>query len=55
MRRISACLLEDVDRIADLIVAEQGKPRAQAVFEVRYATDAEDAVALATALAPPTP
>jgi succinate-semialdehyde dehydrogenase/glutarate-semialdehyde dehydrogenase len=39
MRRITACLLEDVDRIADLIVAEQGKPRAQAVFEVRYATE----------------
>jgi succinate-semialdehyde dehydrogenase/glutarate-semialdehyde dehydrogenase len=39
MRRISACLLEDLDRIADLIVAEQGKPRAQAAFEVRYATE----------------
>jgi len=38
MRRISAALLADLDRIADLIVAEQGKPRVQALFEVRYAT-----------------
>lgn len=38
MRRISAALLDDIDRIADLIVAEQGKPRGQALFEVRYAT-----------------
>ena len=39
IRRISAALLEDLDRIADLIVAEQGKPRGQALFEVRYATE----------------
>jgi succinate-semialdehyde dehydrogenase/glutarate-semialdehyde dehydrogenase len=39
IRRISAELLADLDRIADLIVAEQGKPRGQALFEVRYATD----------------
>jgi succinate-semialdehyde dehydrogenase / glutarate-semialdehyde dehydrogenase len=38
LRRISAALLADLDRIADLIVAEQGKPRGQALFEVRYAT-----------------
>ena len=39
LRRISSQLLADVDRIADVIVAEQGKPRAQAVWEVRYATE----------------
>jgi len=39
LRRVSAALLEDVDRIADVIVAEQGKPRAQAAWEVRYATE----------------
>jgi len=39
LRRISAALLEDLDRIADVIVAEQGKPRAQASWEVRYATE----------------
>jgi succinate-semialdehyde dehydrogenase / glutarate-semialdehyde dehydrogenase len=39
LRRISAALLEDLDRIADVIVAEQGKPRAQATWEVRYATE----------------
>jgi len=39
IRRISAELLNDLDRIADLIVAEQGKPRGQALFEVRYATE----------------
>jgi succinate-semialdehyde dehydrogenase/glutarate-semialdehyde dehydrogenase len=39
LRRISAELLADLDRIADLIVAEQGKPRGQALFEVRYATE----------------
>lgn len=39
LRRISAALLDDLDRIADLIVAEQGKPRGQALFEVRYATE----------------
>lgn len=38
MRRISAELLARLDHIADLIVSEQGKPRAQAIFEVRYAT-----------------
>ncbi|MCB0993781.1 MAG: NAD-dependent succinate-semialdehyde dehydrogenase [Acidimicrobiales bacterium] len=38
LRRITAALLDDIDRIADLIVAEQGKPRGQALFEVRYAT-----------------
>jgi succinate-semialdehyde dehydrogenase / glutarate-semialdehyde dehydrogenase len=39
IRSISAALLEDVDRIAEIIVAEQGKPRAQAAWEVRYATE----------------
>jgi succinate-semialdehyde dehydrogenase / glutarate-semialdehyde dehydrogenase len=39
LRRISSQLLADEDRIADVIVAEQGKPRAQAVWEVRYATE----------------
>ena len=39
IRSISAALLEDVDRIADVIVAEPGKPRAQATWEVRYATE----------------
>ncbi len=39
LRRISAELIEDADRIADVIVAEQGKPRGQAVWEVRYATE----------------
>ena len=39
MRRISAALLDDVERIADVIVAEQGKPRSQATWEVRYATE----------------
>ena len=38
LRRITAALLADIDRIADVIVAEQGKPRGQALFEVRYAT-----------------
>ena len=38
MRRISAALIDDIDRIADIIVAEQGKPRGQALFEVRYST-----------------
>ena len=36
---MAAELLGDADSIADLIVAEQGKPRAQALFEVRYAAD----------------
>jgi succinate-semialdehyde dehydrogenase/glutarate-semialdehyde dehydrogenase len=39
LRRISAALLEDAERIADVITAEQGKPRAQAAWEVRYATE----------------
>jgi succinate-semialdehyde dehydrogenase / glutarate-semialdehyde dehydrogenase len=39
LRRISAALLEDLDRIAGVVVAEQGKPRAQAEWEVRYATE----------------
>jgi succinate-semialdehyde dehydrogenase/glutarate-semialdehyde dehydrogenase len=39
MRRISAALLEDLDAVSDVIVAEQGKPRAQATWEVRYATE----------------
>ncbi len=39
LRRISAELLSHLDEIADVIVAEQGKPRGQALFEVRYATD----------------
>jgi succinate-semialdehyde dehydrogenase/glutarate-semialdehyde dehydrogenase len=39
LRRITAAVLEDLDRIADVIVAEQGKPRAQATWEVRYATE----------------
>ena len=39
LRRISAALLERLDEIADVIVAEQGKPRGQALFEVRYATE----------------
>ena len=38
IRRISAELLAELDHIADIIVAEQGKPRGQALFEVRYAT-----------------
>ncbi len=38
IQRISAEMLADLDHIADVIVSEQGKPRAQAVFEVRYAT-----------------
>jgi succinate-semialdehyde dehydrogenase/glutarate-semialdehyde dehydrogenase len=39
MRRLSAALLTLVDDLADVIVAEQGKPRGQAVWEVRYATE----------------
>lgn len=39
VRRISRELLADVDRIADLIVAEQGKLRGQAAWEVRYAAE----------------
>lgn len=38
MRRISAALLDNIEVMADLIVAEQGKPRGQALFEVSYAT-----------------
>jgi len=38
IRRISAELLTHLDHIADVIVSEQGKPHAQAAFEVRYAT-----------------
>jgi succinate-semialdehyde dehydrogenase / glutarate-semialdehyde dehydrogenase len=38
MRRISEALLDNIDQIADTIVAEQGKPRGQALFEVRYST-----------------
>lgn len=37
LTRISAELLRDFDRIAGLIVSEQGKTRSQAEFEVRYA------------------
>lgn len=39
MRRLSAALLHAVEDIADVIVAEQGKPRGQATWEVRYATE----------------
>ena len=39
MRRISAAMIADLDEIADVIVSEQGKPRAQAAFEVVYATE----------------
>jgi succinate-semialdehyde dehydrogenase/glutarate-semialdehyde dehydrogenase len=39
IRRISRALLEEIDQTADLIVSEQGKPRGQALFEVRYATE----------------
>jgi len=39
LRSIVSELLGDLDRIADLIVAEQGKPKAQAEWEVRYATE----------------
>src|SRR2546427_3040487 len=39
LRRISAALMADLDRIADVIVAEQGKPRPQAAWEVGYATE----------------
>jgi succinate-semialdehyde dehydrogenase/glutarate-semialdehyde dehydrogenase len=39
LRRVSAALLANLERIADVIVAEQGKPRAQATWEVRYATE----------------
>ncbi len=38
LRRLSATLLDRVDGIAATIVAEQGKPMGQALFEVRYAT-----------------
>ena len=38
LRKLSAELLDAVEAIADVIVAEQGKPRAQAAFEVRMAT-----------------
>ncbi len=38
LRRLSAALLERLDDIAATIVAEQGKPMGQALFEVRYAT-----------------
>jgi succinate-semialdehyde dehydrogenase/glutarate-semialdehyde dehydrogenase len=38
LRKLSAELLDAVESIADVIVAEQGKPRAQAAFEVRMAT-----------------
>jgi succinate-semialdehyde dehydrogenase/glutarate-semialdehyde dehydrogenase len=38
LRRLSAELLSSIDSIADQIVAEQGKPRAQALLEVRMAT-----------------
>jgi succinate-semialdehyde dehydrogenase/glutarate-semialdehyde dehydrogenase len=59
LRRISAALLEDVDRIADVIVGEQGKPRAQAAWEVRYATEwldwfAEEGRRTAGRVLPPT-
>ncbi|MFN8233128.1 MAG: NAD-dependent succinate-semialdehyde dehydrogenase [Actinomycetota bacterium] len=39
IRRLSGSLLEAADEIADVIVAEQGKPRGQAAWEVRYATE----------------
>ena len=39
LRRLSAELLGATEHIADVIVAEQGKPRAQAAFEVRLATE----------------
>jgi len=39
MRRVSAALIEAIDDIADIIVSEQGKPRGQATWEVRYATE----------------
>jgi succinate-semialdehyde dehydrogenase / glutarate-semialdehyde dehydrogenase len=39
LRRISVELLEDAERIAAIIVSEQGKPMGQALFEVRYATE----------------
>jgi succinate-semialdehyde dehydrogenase/glutarate-semialdehyde dehydrogenase len=59
LRRISAALLDDVDRIADVIVAEQGKPRGQAAWEVRYATEwldwfAEEGRRTAGRVLPPT-
>jgi len=38
LRRLSAALLGHLDEIAATIVAEQGKPMGQALFEVRYAT-----------------
>ena len=38
LRRLSAELLDGIEHIADVIVAEQGKPRAQALLEVRMAT-----------------
>jgi succinate-semialdehyde dehydrogenase/glutarate-semialdehyde dehydrogenase len=38
LRRLSGALLERLDEIAATIVAEQGKPMGQALFEVRYAT-----------------
>lgn len=38
IRRISAALLANKDEMASLIVAEQGKPKGQADFEVVYAT-----------------
>jgi succinate-semialdehyde dehydrogenase/glutarate-semialdehyde dehydrogenase len=39
LRRLMAALLDDADRIADVIVAEQGKPRAQATWEIGYSTE----------------
>lgn len=39
LRRVAASLREDIDRIASVVVAEQGKPKSQAVFEVGYAIE----------------
>ena len=39
LRKIAEHLLDAVDRIADVVVAEQGKTASQAAFEVKYAAE----------------
>lgn len=39
LKKLAAVLLDQAEPIADLVVREQGKPKSQALFEVRYATE----------------
>lgn len=39
LRKLAAVLLDQAEPIADVVVKEQGKPKPQALFEVRYATE----------------